>query len=213
MTGEKLMDAISHISNRYIVEYSVIKPVTKDPIDYAIRKKHVLMMCACLVLVIVGVALATNFFMQKKELQVGTLVAYATVEGGESADVELSKADDSIPLSLVRASNGNEGFLLSIVVGGDALEKKINVIENGQIDQADISNFQIDGVQYEKGRIYYFITCEVGEISFFGVDDKEGFRYDVTINIIEHEGSYYAKLQALTCYPSIDNQPIKEEEN
>lgn len=195
------MEAISHISNYYIVEYSVVKPILKEPLDSVLRRKRLLKTCACIMLMIVGITLAINFIPQKKQIRMGSLMAYATVEGGDDADIEMTEADNGIPLSLARTVYGDEGFLFSIVVDEATTAKIINIIDKGKVVQENIADFPIEGVKYKKGRIYFFIPCEVGEVSFSGIDDKEGCRYDVTIIIIEQDERYFAKLQALTCYP------------
>lgn len=205
MNAEKIMAAIGGISDKYIEEYSVVKPIKNDQINTMfIRRQWIYRLCGILtvIAIIVGICLPT--IINKGNLSPFVLTAYALSDDGIVAEHSITD-NVQVPVSLLETEDGLKGFLFSIDHGNSDDPATLAIFNAGDYQQRTAELGELAGVHLEPGKGYFFFVGnsidDFENVTFFYSDREADSRYEITVQITENEGCYMAELKELKSFP------------
>ena len=203
MTPEKMMDAISGISDKYVEKYAVVEPVKHDRLNrMIIQRKWVYRLCAYLavIAIAVGVPMLSNTVPQQYPF---ILTAYAL--DSDSTLIAQNLTDSiQIPVSLLETKDGAKGFLFSVDSANQSEVSSPLIYSAKSGEQMADGSCEIPNAHFESGKHYFFFVGQRIEdfvnVSFVCSDAEVGVTYEVTIDITEKDNGYFAELNRLNVF-------------
>lgn len=206
MNGEIIMSAIGGISDKYVEEYSVVKPIQKDKINILfIRRRLIFKLCGILTIIAIAIGIWLPSMNNGGNLPPLVLTAYALSDDGTV--VEQSITDSvHVPVSLLETEDGLKGFLFSVDQNNDNDYVTLAIFNAGDYQQRTAELVDLAGIHLEPGKGYFFFVGnsidELQNISFFYSDAESGSTYEIAVQISENEGCYMAELKELKAFPT-----------
>lgn len=204
MNPEKMMDAISEISDKYIEKYAVVEPVKHDRLNHiVIQRKWFYRLCACLAAVIaiavcIGIPIRNNTFPQHPFI----LTAYA-LDNNNTVIAQDMKVSIQIPITPLEVDDGSKGFLFSIDCASDS--PVLTAVTGDESKYGDNFSAEISGVNLEAGKHYFFFAGKVidnfEDVTFSYTDTETGSTFEICIRIAKQSDGYSASLQELKTFP------------
>lgn len=219
MNPEKMMDAISGISDKYIEKYAVLEPVKHDRRNrIVIQCKWFYRLCACLTVFMLAIGIGVpaltrhNAFSPAEDIPLlnnTTLISSVSVSAYELSETGIVKehklsSSVGIPVSIIESTDNLKGMLFSVDSATRETLPMITILSAGACEQKPCELFEISGMEFNQGVLYFFFTGEniadLENLAFYYSDDEKAASFEVLIKVSETNSGYSAKLQSISSF-------------
>lgn len=217
MNPEKMMDAISEISDKYVEKYAVVEPVRHDSLNLiVIQRKWVYRLCACLAALTIAIGIGIpvlnhlNIFSQNEDLPLlndTTLISSVNVSSyvysytGMVTEQQLSISVET-PVSIMESADHLKGLLFSVDSASQDVSPTITILTASTCEQKPCELFKLPGVEFVQGKLYFFFVGEniedYEDLAFYYFDEKTTASFEVLIEVSESNSGYSAKLTSIS---------------
>lgn len=211
MNAEKIMAAIGEISDKYIEEYAVVKPIKNDQINTMfIRRQWIYRLCGILTVIAIVIGIGIPVINNNGNMLPFTLTAYALSDDGTVVEQSITDTEQ-VPVSLLETEDGLKGFLFSVGHSSGDTPATLAIFSAGDYQQRTAELGELAGVHLEPGKGYFFFVGnsidDFKNVSFFYSDRETDNRYEIAVQITENEGCYMAELKELKTFPVKTEKP------
>lgn len=200
------MAAIGGISDKYIEEYAVVKPIKNDQINMMfIRRRWIYELCGILTIIAIVIGIWLPSMNNDKKLPPFVLTAYAFDTNSSVIGQNLT-GTIQIPVSHLEMADGTKGFLFSIDCETRSKPPALTIVTECTYEYGAGSLEEIAGVNLESGKQYFFFKGQdindFKNVFFSYTDEETGGKFEICIRIAKQENGYYASLQELKSFPT-----------
>lgn len=219
MSSEKIMDAISGISDKYIEKYAVVEPVKHDKLNrIVIQRRWVYKLSACLTVIAIAVGIGITalisqappspneeIWLQNDTVPISSvnISSYILSETGSVIELKLSDSGKT-PISIIDAGDHLRGLLFSVDASTQKAPPVLTVFSAGSCEQKSCELYEISGLEFHPGKLYFFFEGEnksdFENIVIYYSDEETAASFEISIKVSETDSGYFAELQSISFF-------------